>query len=214
MLRSLALLAAPALVAAHGNMLYPYAWWDANGTVGVYPGATCAPGCGEATGGPKVEGCEAFCMWFSDFTMLDDGVKTTLAEDSPLRTYLDINIHALDPQAPDAPIDIYGNHPWKHPGKAPVWSPCGIGGGNPRGCFQPGTQNPIPCPAGAANKGPDARFFAFPDVKTTVWKLGGVAETAWQVNANHGGGYQYRLCPLQTASQPPGLPIDEACFQS
>ena len=22
----------PALAAAHGNMLYPYAWWDANGT--------------------------------------------------------------------------------------------------------------------------------------------------------------------------------------
>jgi hypothetical protein len=86
----------PALAAAHGNMLYPYAWWDANGTVrrlllarfvgpcvwsflqreranltprrppllcqvGVYPGATCVPGCGEATGGPVVADCEAFC---------------------------------------------------------------------------------------------------------------------------------------------------------
>lgn len=63
-------------------------------------------------------------MWFSDFSELDDGVKTTIAEDSPLRTYMDINIHSLYPQAPDKPIDIYGNHPWKHPGKAPVWSPC------------------------------------------------------------------------------------------
>ena len=56
------------------------------------------------------------------------------------------------------------------------------------------------------------------------------------MNANHGGGCEsstlflrdvffsltgplcradsYRLCPLQTASQPPGFPIDEVCFQS
>ena len=51
----------------------------------MYPGATCVPGCGEATGGPVVKDCESFCMWFSDATQLDDGVKTTLAEDSPFR---------------------------------------------------------------------------------------------------------------------------------
>jgi hypothetical protein len=153
-------------------------------------------------------------VWFSDFTMLDDGTKTTVAEDSPFRTYMDINIHPIVPEYPDKPIDIYENHPWKHPGKAPVWSPCGIGGGNPRGCYVPGTTTPTPCPAGAESHGKDARFFEFPDVKTTVWKIGGIAETAWQVNANHGGGYSYRLCPLQTATQPPGFPIDEACFQS
>ena len=124
-------------------------------------------------------------VWFSDFTMLDDGTKTTIAEDSPFRTYMDINLKPIDPdpRIPDRPIDIYENHPWKHPGKAPVWSPCGIGGGNPRGCFVPGTQTPTPCPAGAASHGKDARFFEFPDVKTTVWKIGGIAETAWQVNA-------------------------------
>ena len=32
MMKAFALLTAPALVAAHGNMLYPPAWWDANGT--------------------------------------------------------------------------------------------------------------------------------------------------------------------------------------
>ena len=32
MMKAFALLTAPALAAAHGNMLYPPAWWDANGT--------------------------------------------------------------------------------------------------------------------------------------------------------------------------------------
>ena len=40
----------------------------------------------------------------------------------------------------------------------------------------------------------------------TVWKAGGVAEVVWQIGANHGGGYAYRLCPL-------GEALTEACFQ-
>ena len=51
-------------------------------------------------------------------------------------------------------------------------------------------------------------------VAANTGKKGGVAETAWNVVANHGGGYSYRLCPLQTAEQPPGYPLDETCFQA
>lgn len=40
----------------------------------------------------------------------------------------------------------------------------------------------------------------------TVWKIGGEAEVSWNVRNNHGGGYQYRLCP---ASEP----LTEQCFQ-
>ena len=29
----------------------------------------------------------------------------------------------------------------------------------------------------------------------TVWRAGQEAEVTWQITANHGGGYQYRLCP-------------------
>lgn len=46
-------------------------------------------------------------MWFSDFTMLPDGVEETINGTSPLRTYMDINIHPLDARFPDEPIDIY-----------------------------------------------------------------------------------------------------------
>lgn len=42
----------------------------------------------------------------------------------------------------------------------------------------------------------------------TVWKRGGQAEVIWQITANHGGGYQYRLCPLTSQ------PLTESCFQN
>ena len=113
------------LVAGHGNMVYPPAWWDANGTgrqkppsrlmvleirkincsalhghttvahrrtdahetvpcsaVTVAPGASCSPGCGMATGGKIVEGCQSFCMWFSDYTLLDDGRSKARGEEA------------------------------------------------------------------------------------------------------------------------------------
>jgi len=48
---------------------------------------------------------------------------------------------------------------------------------------------------------------ALPPMDTGVkWKLGGVAEVAWTIENNHGGGYSYRLCPA-------GEPLTEACFQ-
>eukprot|EP01043_Picozoa_sp_COSAG02_P051214 COSAG02_NODE_5362_length_4398_cov_2.083043_7_plen_35_part_00 len=34
MMKVATLVIMPTLVASHGNMLYPYAWWDANGTGG------------------------------------------------------------------------------------------------------------------------------------------------------------------------------------
>ena len=198
MLRAAALFAAPVLAGSHGNMLYPYAWWDANGKVGLTPGNSCAGFKPSNTGGfPKDVDYYAFCMWFADDTMIDGDVPETLADDSPLRTYLDIPLHPRDPASPchdpmtfqgaeectealknpAEKFDMYHRHPWKHPGKAPVWSPCGIGGGNPRGCFDY-EGKPKPCDAGAASHGPDARFFPFADVKTTVWKMGGVSGTS------------------------------------
>jgi hypothetical protein len=39
-----------------------------------------------------------------------------------------------------------------------------------------------------------------------VWKVGATVETIWSLRANHGGGYQYRLCKL-------GRNLTEACFQ-
>jgi hypothetical protein len=39
-----------------------------------------------------------------------------------------------------------------------------------------------------------------------VWTAGEVVEVLWSVRANHGGGWQFRLCPLESE-------LTEACFQ-
>lgn len=45
-----------------------------------------------------------------------------------------------------------------------------------------------------------------PQKTPTVWKAGSLAEVAWSIWSNHGGGYIYRLCPK---SKNPS----EKCFQ-
>ena len=39
----------------------------------------------------------------------------------------------------------------------------------------------------------------------TVWKRGSVARARWELTAEHGGGYQYRICPANET-------LNEACF--
>ena len=45
-----------------------------------------------------------------------------------------------------------------------------------------------------------------PTAPGATWKAGDVVEVAWTLQANHGGGYSYRLCPADE-------PLTEACFQ-
>merc|ERR1711988_84059 len=45
-----------------------------------------------------------------------------------------------------------------------------------------------------------------PSVGTTTWKRGATVEVAWAISANHGGGYQYRLCKNDGE-------VNEECFQ-
>lgn len=71
-------------------------------------------------------------------------------------------------------------NPWRKPGSIAIDQPCGHVGGS------------------------DGRNL--PVVKTVNVAAGGDLEVAWAINANHGGGYAYRLCP----SYP--TPTEE-CFQ-
>ena len=42
-----------------------------------------------------------------------------------------------------------------------------------------------------------------------MWTAGDVVEVSWSLNANHGGGYYWRLCKLPED----GSPVTEDCFQ-
>jgi len=93
-------------------------------------------------------------------------------------------------------------NPWRAPGNAPVYDPCGRAGGGPHS-------------TGGHGEFTDTKYAKFGDLGSkvlpkyptgTVWKAGSTVETMASFRANHGGGYQYRLCPLESE-------LTEACFQ-
>ena len=65
------------------------------------------------------------------------------------------------------------NHPWMAPGAAPVFSGCGVAGGNPYGCALGDPMGPgQDCGGvfkGGFSYGPRAEDFNFPDIVTTEW---------------------------------------------
>ena len=117
------------------------------------------------------------------------------------RAYWTMNRHAVD----GAVNDSYRFNPFRAPGTAPVVDPCGQAGGKY-------PQTPM---------GGDSVFFTtnlskMGDLGSRVlpptsgplpkWKAGSDVEVAWGMRFNHGGGYQYRLCPADEA-------LTEECFQ-
>ena len=95
-------------------------------------------------------------------------------------------------------------NPWRKPGSAPVFSGCGVAGGNPDGCPPGGP--PGDCPGGGFAYGPAAENVTFKDAVTSKWRAGSVETVGWGIVANHGGGYQYRLCSKKDQ-------LTEDCFQ-
>lgn len=85
------------------------------------------------------------------------------------------------------------------PGSAPVLDPCGVASGSWLDNTAAGGVVPPGQVAGA--KGSLLR----PDARRTEWTAGATVEVEWVIDANHGGGYHYRLCPAS-------VPLTEECF--
>jgi hypothetical protein len=96
-------------------------------------------------------------------------------------------------------VDKLKYSPWRSPGEAPVIDSCGVAAGTTKdnklaaGVSPPGRKNGF--------KGTD-----LPASNLTEWTVGQTVEVAFGLWANHGGGYQYRLCPA-------GSSLDEDCFK-
>jgi hypothetical protein len=163
-------------------------------------------GCPKATGGSLPENCP-------------NPAKPTIPYgDKQFGTiFVDTTAYCLDPRNW---VDCVGmkvegffdnmeqRNPWRYPGSAPVENPCGLNGG---GYF-----------SGPHGTGGEA-FFGFkqgwkgtevsPLLKRTTWIAGSTVEVAWGITANHGGGYQYRLCRVKEASSNITSEVSEECFQ-
>jgi len=161
--------------------VWPNTWFDTDGMSGLAPGQQCSSTDWNMPGP---------CMWFSNYTFTDGQV--TLPD--WLRTYQDIGGY-----------DYSTHNPWRAPGSAPIYSPCGVNGGNPQGCPL-GDPTERDCPGGGSSHGVRAEELSWENSLRTTWKRGAAEEVGWGIIANHGGGYSYRLCKE-------GQAITEECFR-
>eukprot|EP00937_MAST-01D_sp_MAST-1D-sp2_P003072 g3072.t1 len=160
------------------------------------------------------------CFWFSHgctiFCDKCDGVTGRLPyagtcgnDKGPGKvnaTICDPALRTINPHAPcNTPADFYYYNPWRAPGTAPVYDACGMAGGAPAAVPQ--------APVGVRFRNTshavqgDRGSLVLPARPTgTTWARGALAEVSWTVRTNHGGGYQYRLCPA-------GEELTESCFQ-
>lgn len=163
-------------------------------------------------GNPDEIGCEGYaCLWFNQgcnpgcsTCSGTNGVFDKQGCDNPAPNFepwikanqTEFLTYPHDIEVRD-PLTKYS--PWRSPGEAPVMDSCGVAAGTPHqnehaaGLAPPGHQN--------GDRGSE-----LPPTSLTHWEAGGVAEVSWTFSANHGGGYQYRLCPV-------GSTLDEECFQ-
>jgi len=198
MLRSISLLPSFAtLISGHVVSNWPPTWSDPDGVWGLKDGwrdAGCIPDTGRSGGdyylgknGSESDAKHCIMKWYTNYTFIPG--KATLPEH--MRTYTISS----------------SNNPWYAPGTAPVHGPCGVDGGNPDGC-PPGNPDPFACAGGGRGHGDDGRTLKG-NTKPTEWIIGAEEEVAYGVEANHGGGYQYRLCPKPANK----MHLTEECFQ-
>ena len=200
---------------SHGKW-YPY--WahcddphpDSQHPSGCIPPGTDGWGCNCANG---TEACDVgqSCLWFSDGCSIGCAQCDGLAgnPNTEDRCGAGMNATVCDPALrtynQDAPCntaaDIYRYNPWRAPGSAPVFDSCGMAGGGPKNMGGEAKYSPTRfAQVGALGSR------VLPAAPTgVVWKAGSVVTAKWSIRANHGGGYQYRLCPAEEA-------LTEACF--
>jgi hypothetical protein len=85
-----------------------------------------------------------------------------------------------------------------------VFDPCGKAGGGYPGAEGPGAADFINTTN--AKHGDLGSEVLKPGPSQATWKAGSEVETVWGLRSNHGGGFQWRLCPRSTK-------LTEACFQ-
>lgn len=115
-------------------------------------------------------------------------------------TIIEKKLRTYNREAPaNSPWDWTRTNPWRAPGSAPVLDACGIASGSTKNNIAAGGLVPPGQRRGA--KGSE-----LPSHTSATWSIGSTQEVVFGITANHGGGYQYRLCPKSQA-------LTEECFQ-
>jgi len=144
----------------------------------------CTIGCDKCDGLPANPNTKCRCNRCMNATV----------NDPKLRTY---NRKA----AAGSAEDIYKFNPWRAPGFAPVLDSCGMAGGGPKESCGEGKY----ATTEFARQGDLGSNVLPPQPTGITWKAGNIVTAKWSIRANHGGGYQYRLCPATES-------LTEECF--
>eukprot|EP00729_Bicosta_minor_P017764 gene17764-14543_t len=92
--------------------------------------------------------------------------------------------------------------PWRAPGTAIPLDACGIASG-----FHPDAKIQYAHKfAAASNVKQGDKGSELPVGTITEWEAGATVTASWSLSVNHGGGYQYRVCPSTGT-------VDNACFE-
>ena len=190
--------------------MWPPSWLNPNGTIGLSSEEFYV---GQYERSPV--------MWFTNWTFIPgdptlDPALYTLPDFHGNASPIWEKIHRFSEDHGGTSIVAWlptylDKNPWLAPGTAEVFSPCGIAGGNPfgvEGCDD--FQNDKFCTWGGYSYGPDARDIDWEDSVWTEWSRGESVRVGWSMDANHGGGYSYRLCKVGVDG--PGG-VTEECFQ-
>jgi len=186
------------LVSGHGNMIHPPVWFDRGGKRN---GIGCKVLDLPETEWETENGERATCLdfWYSNQVTTQEGPTLTGDVTQP-----EVTCHGHE--------NPHNN--WFAPGTAPVFGPCGTMGGNPYGCPKGnGTEEfgDICNPGGGFAMGKNAEQYDWPgQIPVTEWLAGSEQEVIWHVDANHAGGYSYRLCKI---SHDRIQDVTEKCFQ-
>jgi len=97
--------------------------------------------------------------------------------------------------------DSVWHMPWAAPGKAQLWSPCGVNGGHEKASTKDKHGKSYPEPRDGLDLPPN---------KAVQWEIGKSYDVGFALTKHHGGGYQWRLCPGVRADSHPS----DSCFQS
>ena len=217
----LSLLLAPPLVAGHAALVSPPSRNAVDRFLpafrrGQTPRSSCSCNCGSSRKGcdglgPRESANGQPCLWFSQgcsigceaCTGVGSHSNASLCNASTLPT-LPKHAWTMNRWAVEGSVnDTYRYNPWRRPGSAPVVDACGQAGGTMPWHAGPGVA--VFANTSFARFGQLGSKVLPPAPSGTVWESGASVEVSWGLRFNHGGGYQYRLCP---ASEP----LTEACF--
>jgi len=166
-------------------------WWSQGCSIGCDECATQIAGVQNVAGKPPQAGKIGFRTRYCNSTL-----KPTLP-----RHAWTLNMDAVEGSEEDS----YRFNPWRAPGYAPVVDPCGQAGGE-YGFQKIGGESTFHNTTISGKGMLGTSLPPLPISERTNWTAGTYVEVAWGVRYNHGGGYQYRLCP---ASEP----LTEDCFR-